>query len=402
MAVCPIATVDVVTAAVHARRRATRLRAPVAIAFAFLSALLAAGCADVTAPGDDQAGPRPGVVRAAGGTPLAELPGLERLTAHLRRRDAARLRHGDVRTAIRPALQAALVGELRAAPGSGVLLDVRDGRLLAAAGSHRRDPWRTRQAPGATLSPILAAGALSGGKVTASTRLDGTGDDGPGDVRNAGGVRFGPITIGDALAHASRTAFADVAVRLSAWTVDELLRRVGFDTRARAGDLSGLVARSRGAGLTPTGAHGVGPVPGLVDARGAYRDAGDRARATTLELAQLALTLASDGRRTDAGVTRTGPLPAQERWEPAVGRQVRGMLAAAVRNGAVPGLDGSGPRVAGIAGRAGGTTTVLAFAPADRPRVALALTGNEDGAALGARARRLLERATAAGSDLHR
>jgi len=394
--------VDVVIAAVDPRRRAPRLRAAGAIALALLPALLAAGCADVTEPGDDRAAPRPGVVRAAGGTPLAEIPGLERLAAHLRRRDAARLRHRDVRTAIRPALQAALVGELRAAPGAGVLLDVRDGRLLAATGSHGRDPWRTRQAPGATLYPILAAGALSGGKVTATTRLDGNGDDGPGDVRNAGGTRLGPITIGAALAHASRTAFADVAVRLSAWTVDELLRRVGFDARARAGDLSGLVARSRGAGLTPTGAHGVGPVPGFVDARGAYQDAGDRARATTLELAQLALTLASDGRRTDAGVTRAGPRPVQERWEPAVGRWVRGMLAAAVREGAVPGMRGSGVRVAGIAGRVGGTTTVLAFAPTGRPRVALALTGDEDAATLGARARRLLERATDADSDRHR
>jgi len=385
--------VTAVTVAAHPSRRPAR---PRVTAVLVLLAVVLAGCADVTESGDDRPPPRAGVVRAAGGAPLAGVPGLERLATQLRRRDAARLRHGDVRTAIRPALQRTLVDALRDGPGTGVVVGVRDGRLLAAAGRHGRDPWRSRLAPGAALYPVLTAGALSGGKVTATTRLDGNGDRSPGDVRNLDGERLGPIPLEAALAHASRTAFADVAVRLSAWTVDELLRRVGFDTRARAGDLSGLVARSRGAGLTPTGAHGVGPVPGFVDARGRYLDAGDRARTTTLQLAQLALTLASDGRRTDVGVTRPGPLPVQERWEPAVGRQVRRMLAATVRAGAVPGLRGSGAAVAGTSGPSPtGGSVVVAFAPAGRPRVAIALTGDEDAATLGARARHVLERAIA-------
>lgn len=312
---------------------------PLGMMLTLVVAFLAVAGAWVLGAADD--GPASG--RSGSPAPSAtaarRLPDLGGLAAHLTRLHPGR----KVSTRVRPVLQRALIRTLGSQTAAGVVVDVADGRLLAAAGAGGRSPWRSRVAPGASIDPVLAAGALDGGVVTRTTRLKGGG------------------SLAAALESGSATAFQDVQVRLDGWTVDELLRRVGFDAPVRAGDLAGFAAASRGPALTPVGVHGVGNAANFIGPDGRFRDAGTLARATTLQLAQVALALASAGQRTDVGVTKDGPAPASELWSPATGRQLRALLP---RSGSVVTVTGSTKSGA----------SVLAFAPAAHPTVALALT----------------------------
>ncbi len=354
-----------------------------------LTALLALTLAGCAGSAREEPAPRAPRVLAADGSPLAKLPGLDALATHLKpgKRDA--------RTAIRPALQRALAQELRGRLAAAVVVDVRTGRLLAAAGSGGRSPWRSLAPPGSTLKAVLAAGALSAGTDVAA--LDGS--SGPGGVANAGGAQLGPIGLEEALVSSSNTAFADLAVRLSAGSVDALLARSGFDAPVRAQELRGLVRASRGAQLEEPGTHGVGNLPHFLDEQGRYRDVDGLGRTTTFHLGELALALASDGRRSAIGVTRAATQEGP--WTQAAGRRVRPMLAAVVRRGTARSV--RSPRVA-IAAKTGsypfrGRTalSLVGFAPASAPRVAVALTelgpaGAEAGPTLGPVLRRVLER----------
>ena len=305
--------------------------------------------------------PRVAAILSADGTPLASLPGAGDLLRGLQ--GAARGR-SSVRTAVRPDVQRALVAALADRAGTGVVVEVSSGRLLAAAGSGGRSPWRTTSTPGAALRPVLAAAALDQPVVPRGAVRAEVRDSAPGV----------PV---------------ELAVRLGAWGIDDLLRRLGLGTRAASPELRALSRPGSLPGLEQPGVHGVGVRRQFTDARGRYRDAGRLTRVTTLQLAQLALASASDGRRTQVGVTRAGPLPAEPTFAASAGAAARRLLADRAAGGTVVALGGPGPADAG--------RSVIAFGPAGRPRVAVALHVRVDDASARSMVRSLL--ATASRAD---
>jgi penicillin-binding protein 2 len=122
-------------------------------------------------------------------------------------------------------------------PGAFVVVDVTSRTMLAA---HGMDMARLRpEAPGSTLKPFLLMALLETGKLDAkqqfichkplkigSAQLDCTH---PPEVRQ--------LDVEEAIAYSRNSFFAQVASRLSASELVELLRRAGFDTP------SGLVAQ---------------------------------------------------------------------------------------------------------------------------------------------------------------
>jgi peptidoglycan glycosyltransferase len=250
--------------------------------------------------------------------------------------------------------------------GSVVAIEVPSGRVMALAGSGGGDPTRELIAPGSTLKTLLAGAALEAGIVDADGPLDGDTPPVPG-AENYGGARLGPLTVGEALASSSNTAFARIAIDLGPQRIEAALRRGGWG-RPAAIDLP----RQRRA----VSAAEVAP---LVDAAGNYHDPDVHQRSTVLQLALLAAAVAGDGRVPRASIAAAGPATVGRLWSAALARELRRGLRLAVTDGT--GTEMLDPELE-IAGKTGTIrrpdgriqASTIAFAPYRRPAVALAVS----------------------------
>jgi peptidoglycan glycosyltransferase len=248
--------------------------------------------------------------------------------------------------------------------------------------------------PGSTFKVVTATAALDSGKVTPATVIDGASPKTISGVplENFGGQSFGPISMTDALTNSVNTVFAQVGEDIGRDTLVEYMERFGFyeDPRLDYPDEQMTASGIRNAdGRLVKGDSGfdVGRVAiGQGGAEGAIL-------ATPLQMALVASAVANRGRLmkpllTDRVVRKDGRV--KERIEPDLQAEVMkpetaealaGMMSRVVEEGSGTAAALSGIRVAGKTGTAEVGPNAeftqpwfIAFAPAEDPRVAIAVT----------------------------
>ncbi len=159
-----------------------------------------------------------------------------------------------VQTAAERELKAAMEKE-RATGGSVVILDPRDGAILALASYPSYDPAAVAKAdpqalmdraisssfePGSTMKAITIAAAIDQGVVTPNTTYvdRGCAVIGGRTLCNAGSKSYGTSTVTQILEHSANAGAVFVAQKLGAQQLDAYLRAFGFGV-ATGVDLSG-------------------------------------------------------------------------------------------------------------------------------------------------------------------
>jgi cell division protein FtsI (penicillin-binding protein 3) len=144
---------------------------------------------------------------------------------------------------------ATAVNRYRAASGTAIVMDVRDGSILAMASLPSFDPnrygefpstsWRNRTVqdayePGSTFKIVTAAAGLEEGVVTPSQILDcndGWIQIGDIEIGEHGGSRFQLLSFQDVMVHSSNVGTIKVALALGERRMYDYVRRFGFGQR---------------------------------------------------------------------------------------------------------------------------------------------------------------------------
>jgi penicillin-binding protein A len=318
----------------------------------------------------------------------------------------------DVRLTLVPSVQKAAQDALGGQRGAIVALDPRTGAVLAAAsapsfdpaaidaqwGRLRKDPaaplldraFRGLYPPGSSFKVVTAAGGLDLGKVTPVTPFMDTGVYwvGGGKVTNYHGEVFGPNTFTAALTHSINTTFGKVGTSLGKRGLVGTMKGFGFYESPPL-DLPGVTALPSGRYANGKLLSPAAPMDALAVSWAACGQ--EQVLATPLQMALVAAAVANDG-------TVMQPYVVQEitdsrgqtvlRAEPAAwttamtaqtAQQLNLMMREVVNAGTGTGAALAGIQVAGKTGTAevtGGRNQAwfIAFAPADDPRVAVAVT----------------------------
>jgi len=325
----------------------------------------------------------------------------------------------DIRTTLVPSAQRIATQQLAAAGGQGgaaVALDPRDGSVLAMASvpgydanavrdpkvysklanDTKRRPLINRAvqfgyAPGSTFKVVTLAAGLDSGRFTVNSTVNG--DNGQvfsgKPLANDFNQSFGQVDLTTALAKSVNTAFANIGVAVGPRLMREYMERFGFDAKPQL-DYSPDMSVSA---IVPN------PPGHAVPATSRYVDLGRVAmgqgglEATPLQMAEVAAAIAnggtlmrphitdrvvgSDGRT----ISRARAVRQSEVVSSRTAGEVRDMMVAVVSGGTgvraqIPGVE--------VAGKTGTAETAISqsinnvwfigFAPADRPRVAVAVT----------------------------
>jgi penicillin-binding protein A len=246
---------------------------------------------------------------------------------------------------------------------------------------------QARYPPGSTLKVVTAAAALDSDRYTPNTTLAGRNNKPISGVplQNFDGQDFGQVTLTEALTKSINTVWAEVGSDLGKGTLLRYMRRFGFEAEPPID-----YPRSQ---LAPSGVFGR---RGLLDSGDAI-DIGrvaigqERLQVTPLQMAMIAATIANEGElmrpvlaerviAPDGRVTdRVRPDRLRRVVSPDAARGVTGMMSSVVERGSGTTAQLQGVRVAGKTGtaeRGGGINQAwfIAFAPVERPRIALAVT----------------------------
>ena len=221
--------------------------------------------------------------------------------------------------------------------------------------------------PGSTFKVVTATAALDSGKVKPETVIDGSSPKTISGVplENAGGASFGPISFTDALTNSVNTVFAQVGERIGRGTLVEYMKRFGY---VEDGFYVGRAA------------IGQGGLEGEV-------------RASPMQMALVAAAVANDGRLmkprlTDRVVRKDGRIKEKVEadlqakvMEPETADQLAAMMSRVVEEGTGTAAALSGITVAGKTGTAevGAAREFtqpwfIAFAPVEKPKMAIAVT----------------------------
>jgi beta-lactamase class D len=299
-----------------------------------------------------------------GGHPSASLRFGRRVIAR-----TGAVRGRSVRTTIRPGLMRAAAAALGGKLGGVAVIRPRDGAVQALAGLAISAP----QPPGSTFKIITTSAALEFDVATPSTSyplatfatLSGV------KLGNAGGERCGG-TLTQAFVESCNSVFAPLGAKVGAKRLVKVARAFGFGEQPTlpAGKPSTIAPASQS---------------GLRDdlAVGAAAIGQDRDLATPLEMATVAATIATGGRRARPRVATIDPVVRHRVVSAATARQVRSMMLEVVRSGTGTAAAISGVEVAGKTGTAelrpnskdpkDADAWFVAFAPAERPQVAVAV-----------------------------
>lgn len=313
-----------------------------------------------------------------------------------------------VRTHLDPAGQRAAFEGLAGRPGAVVALDPRTGAVLTMASVPSFDPPDLAQArlapgspllnratqgrypPGSTFKVVTAIAAVDSGRFTPSSTVDGSSpqDFSGVPLNNDAGENFGPVDLTTALTNSVNTAWANVAVQLGRPTMERYMRRLGFD---RLPELDYPADQMVASGAVIGGAI-VSPQDDRVDiARLAIGQ--DKSLVTPLQMAEVAAAVANRGVLMkpriadeivdpDGRVIATVPAERQSKvMSPKTARAINLMMQRVVGEGTGTAAALEGIDVAGKTGTAQididrGITQpwFIAFAPANSPRVAIAVT----------------------------
>ena len=276
-----------------------------------------------------------------------------------------------VRSTIDTGLQALADRVLADRLGGIAVLDAETAEVRALSGLAFSGP----QPPGSTFKIVTATAALERRVVELSTSfpVKRGASVGGGWIENADGEACGGDLV-ESFAHSCNSVFAPLGVRVGAEQLVDVAERYGFNERpsvrgARASTLptAAAITSKRELGATAIGQG--------------------RILATPLQLASMAQAVASEGRRLSPTVLADGPgRAARQVTAPAVARAVGSLMAAVVERGTGRRAGVKGLRVAGktgtaeLGGSGGGAATptdtdawFAAYAPAERPRIALAI-----------------------------
>jgi peptidoglycan glycosyltransferase len=319
-------------------------------------------------------------------------------------------------TTLNPRAQKVANAALAGHRGALVALDPRTGAVTAMASSPSYDPNSLRSkrayeailkdstgkplvnratqfgyAPGSTFKVVTATAAIDSGAFTPSSTVSGRNDIPISGVslQNDHEESFPQITLTQALVHSVNTAWAQVAVRLGKPTLARYMNRFGFDRKPQL-DYPAEEMSSSG---EYAGAKGlIAPTSPLVDV-GRMGIGQDKLEVTPLQMAEVAAAVANHGRLmvphlTDRIVDSEGqtvqtisPRVQAVVMKPSTATAVTSMMEAVVGEGT-----GTAAQIPGVpvAGKTGTAETLIgnsinnvwfiAFAPANDPRVALAVT----------------------------
>lgn len=297
--------------------------------------------------------------------------------------------------------------------GAVIALDPRTGAILAAASSPTFNLQEiadgrfdrvasqpdsplvnrvtaSRDAPGSTFKVVVAGEALESGVYTPTSRFKGGSSYATpgGPIKNFGGRTFGPHTLTEALTNSINTTFAEIGDTLGADRLGTRMSAFGFGERPRIDLPPGEViasGRYKGTTLLPNAQRGEDA------ARLAIGQ--EKLIATPLQMAMVAGAIANGGvlmqpqlmsrivDRSGQVVRRNDPVQLGQAVSPQVAADLTKMMTDVVRDGtgAQAALVDVGVTVAGKTGTAETGDPLLnnawfiGFAPADNPRVAVAV-----------------------------
>ena len=300
-----------------------------------------------------------------------------------------------LRTTIDPQLQSVSAAALGDLFGGVAVLDARNGNVLALAGVAFSAP----QPPGSTFKVITASAALAEGltdpkrvyPVLTSTPVGGR------EIANAHDESCGGNFV-EAFARSCNTVFAPLGVELGPELLLDYAERFGFNSPPTIYSSEAIAATQPPSSTIPD------PIGSDLDA-GVSAIGQGQVLATPLIMASVAQTIANDGIRSPTSLVRNRGLRAEA--EPtkvvdrSVARDVRKMMVEVVRNGtgsasALPNAAVAGKTGTAELGPKAGTVLdpnnpdaepelevdawFTAFAPADKPRLAVAvMIVNADG-----------------------
>jgi peptidoglycan glycosyltransferase len=254
-------------------------------------------------------------------------------------------------------------------------------------------------APGSTMKVVTLAAALDSGQFSLDTPVDGKNGVKISGVplENDFDDDYPSINLTDALAKSVNTVFAQVAEKLGKQTMKEYMERFGFDKKPQLDYPRGTMSAS-GEYFARKGED-----PKLIPPTSTYADIGrvgigqDKLQVTPLQMAQVAATIANKGTLMkphigarlvdrDGRTTKTiKPEVQSDVVSEKTAAEVTQAMVAVVDSGT-----GTAAQIPGIkvAGKTGTAETSLgqnqknklwfiAFAPADDPQVAIAVTVNE-------------------------
>ena len=250
---------------------------------------------------------------------------------------------------------------------------------------------QARYQPGSTFKVVTAAAALDSGEFTPDSILDGSSPAiiGGAPLENAEGDPGGPVPFSDALTFSVNTAFARMGEELGPDVLFDYMQRFGFDRRPPLDYPAFQIA--------PSGVFQEGE---LVDA-GDPVDIGrvaigqERLQVTPLQMAMVAAAVANDGslmapRLGDEIVGSDGRVKerissneASQVMSPEAADALTEMMIRVVTEGtgtsaAIPGVTVAGETgTAEIEGGASNQASFIAFAPAEEPEIAIAVTIEE-------------------------
>jgi peptidoglycan glycosyltransferase len=237
---------------------------------------------------------------------------------------------------------------------------------------------------------VTATAAIDSGAFTPESTVsgrDGVKISGV-PLQNDEHANYGQISLTEALAHSVNTVWAQVAEKLGKRTIARYMSRFGFDSKPQLD----YPAAEMSASGEYVGTHLVQPISGLVDV-GRMGIGQDKLQVTALQMAEVAAAVANHGRlmkphMTDRIVDAEGrtvqtvsPSEQSVVMKPSTAAAVTSMMTAVVNEGTGTPAQIPGVQVAGKTGTAEtqiGTAInnvwFIAFAPANEPKVAIAVT----------------------------
>jgi penicillin-binding protein A len=317
-------------------------------------------------------------------------------------------------TTLDPAAQRVANAALAGHRGAVVAIEPRSGAVTVMASSPSFDPNLLRSgahagalkrdseaplinratefgyAPGSTFKIVTATAAIDTGAFTPESLLSGRNGIPISGVPldNDDDESFGQITLTQALVHSVNTVYAQVAEKLGKRTLARYMDRFGFDRLPRL-DYPAQEMSISGEHL---GERVVAPTSELVDV-GRMGIGQDKLEVTPLQMAEVAAAVADRGRLmaphlaqrvVDAEGATVQTVAARVQsvvMKPSTAAAVTAMMEAVVREGTGTAAQIPGVPVAGKTGTAQtqigdaiNNVWFIAFAPADDPRVALAVT----------------------------
>ncbi|MEV4419139.1 penicillin-binding transpeptidase domain-containing protein [Patulibacter sp. NPDC049589] len=222
-----------------------------------------------------------------------------------------------VRSSISPAVvKAAALAQQDAPDVTGTtVIDTRTGEVLAFQGS----AWRTLQAPGSTMKIVTAAAALEDGLATTGTEYPIETEAKDYGIQNSNNEPCGG-TLVQSFAMSCNSVFVPLGAELGPKRLVDMAERFGFN---RTPTVPGAVASV------------IPPAAGMTDGQAAISAIGQLGvRATSLQVALMAATIAADGRQPTVTFLKTdAPAPTRRVITLKTAAAMRQLMAAVVSDG---------------------------------------------------------------------